>query len=42
MPIEKLRAALAACLELEKTDKEGAEFWHRLAGSIRKAISLLS
>lgn len=42
MNIDKLRAALAACLELEKTDVTGAEFWRRLAGSLRKAISMLS
>jgi hypothetical protein len=41
MNIDKLRAALAACLELEKTDVASAEFWRRLAGSIRKAISML-
>jgi hypothetical protein len=32
---DKLRAALAVCESMP------GEFWHRLAGSIRKALSML-
>jgi hypothetical protein len=39
--VVKLREALETCIELEKTDPTAAEFWRRLAGSIRKAISML-
>ena len=34
-------AALKACESLAASDTRNAEFWRRLAGSLRKAITLL-
>lgn len=38
---EKMRAALAVCESYAATDSRNAEFWRRLAGSLRKALTLL-
>lgn len=36
-----LRGALAACERLQRAQPTNAEFWRRLAGSIRKGLTLI-